>query len=59
LNYATAKSALLAAYMPSRPAIPTPTSAFIIIATSFAPSPIASVTSLGWFLFTSSTISPF
>ena len=42
-----AKSALLAAYIPSFPAMPTPTCAFIIIATSFAPSPIENVVSFG------------
>lgn len=41
------KSALLAAYYPSIPLIPTPTWAAVIIFTSFAPSPIANVLTSG------------
>jgi len=59
LNCPIAKSLLLAACMPSRPAIPTPTSAFMIMETSLAPSPIARVVFLGKRFFTKLTTSPF
>lgn len=53
------KSALLAAYYPSRPAIPTPTLAVVIMFTSFAPSPIDNVVFFGNFFLTIDTISDF
>ena len=40
LNFNIEKSLAKAAYFPSLPTIPTPTSAAYIIATSFPPSPI-------------------
>jgi len=43
LNYPATKSATLAAYVPSFPRIPTPTSAYVIMLTSLAPSPTAMV----------------
>ena len=43
LNWLKAKSALLTAWRPSLPMMPTPMSAAWIMATSFAPSPIASM----------------
>lgn len=44
------KSAARAAYFPSFPTIPIPTSAHWIIPTSFPPSPIAAVTFFVYFL---------
>ena len=44
LNFKIEKSLAKAAYFPSLPIIPTPTSAAWIIATSFPPSPIDKVT---------------
>ena len=58
LNCAIAKSELFAACSPSLPEIPTPTSAFWIMATSLAPSPMASEMD-PVFSCTSSTISAF
>lgn len=59
LNCPIAKSAVLAAYCPSLPRIPTPTCAYNIILTSFAPSPIAKVTFLGNLFLIILTISAF
>lgn len=49
------KSLAKAAYLPSLPIIPIPTSAAIIIDTSLPPSPIANVTLLVTFLIASTT----
>ena len=54
-----AKSLLLAAYYPSKPDIPTPTCAAVIMLTSLAPSPIDSVVLLGCFCLIMFTISAF
>jgi len=59
LNCPIAKSAVLAACCPSLPRIPTPTWAYKIMLTSFAPSPIARVTFFGNLLFIMFTISAF
>ena len=59
LNCPIAKSAVLAAYCPSFPRIPTPTCAYSIILTSLAPSPIARVTFLGNLFLIILTISAF
>ena len=59
LNYPIAKSAVLAAYYPSLPRIPTPTWAWRIIFTSLAPSPIANVTFFGYLILIILTISAF
>ena len=49
------KSEAFAAYLPSFPSIPIPTSAYCIIPTSFPPSPIQAVTFFVYF-FTHSVI---
>lgn len=53
------KSALLAAYYPSKPAIPTPTLAEVIMLTSLAPSPIARVVLSGYCFLIICTMSAF
>ena len=58
LNCPIIKSALRAAYYPSKPDMPIPTCALMIMLTSFAPSPIASVMNFP-FLFTRATTSAF
>ena len=55
LNFEKAKSAHLAAFLPSLPNMPMPTWASCIIDTSFAPSPIAAVIGLSLLSFTNLT----
>ena len=55
LNFKIEKSEELAAYLPSFPSIPIPTSAYCIIPTSFPPSPIQAVTFFVYFLIQSVT----
>jgi hypothetical protein len=55
LNFIIEKSLAKAAYFPSLPIIPIPTSAAIIIDTSLPPSPIANVTLSVTFLIASTT----
>ena len=53
MNFKIEKSEELAAYLPSFPSIPIPTSAYCIIPTSFPPSPIQAVTFFVYFLIQS------
>jgi len=56
LNFKIEKSEARAAYLPSLPSIPIPTSAYCIIPTSFPPSPIQAVTFFVYFLIHSATL---